>query len=63
MFYKICNKFIVDTGKKIKIRRQYQLTARPPRPGPCLDFGFQYALIRNNPDISKSNPVIDRYYL
>ena len=20
----------------------------PPRPGPCLDFGFQYALIRNN---------------
>ena len=22
--------------------------ARPPRPGPCLDFGFQYALIRNN---------------
>ena len=21
---------------------------RPPRPGPCLDFGFQYALIRNN---------------
>jgi hypothetical protein len=21
--------------------------ARPPRPGPCLDFGFQYALIRN----------------
>ena len=22
--------------------------ARPPRPGPCLDFRFQYALIRNN---------------
>ena len=22
--------------------------ARPTRPGPCLDFGFQYALIRNN---------------
>ena len=22
--------------------------ARPLRPGPCLDFGFQYALIRNN---------------
>ena len=22
--------------------------ARPPRPGPSLDFGFQYALIRNN---------------
>ena len=22
--------------------------ARPPRSGPCLDFGFQYALIRNN---------------
>ena len=22
--------------------------ARPPKPGPCLDFGFQYALIRNN---------------
>ena len=22
--------------------------ARPPRPGPCLDFGFQYARIRNN---------------
>ena len=22
--------------------------ARPPRPGPCLDFGFQYTLIRNN---------------
>ena len=22
--------------------------ARPPRPGPYLDFGFQYALIRNN---------------
>ena len=22
--------------------------ARPPRPGPCLDFGFQYAFIRNN---------------
>ena len=22
--------------------------ARPPRPGPCLDFGFQQALIRNN---------------
>ena len=22
--------------------------ARPPRPGPCLDFGFQYSLIRNN---------------
>ena len=21
---------------------------RPPRPGPCLNFGFQYALIRNN---------------
>ena len=21
--------------------------ARPPRPGPCLDFGFQYSLIRN----------------
>ena len=21
---------------------------RPPRPGPCLDFGFQYVLIRNN---------------
>ena len=24
-----------------------QLT-RPSRPGPCLDFGFQYAFIRNN---------------
>ena len=22
--------------------------ARPPRSGPCLEFGFQYALIRNN---------------
>ena len=22
--------------------------ARPPRPGPCLYFGFQYALMRNN---------------
>ena len=22
--------------------------ARPPRPGPYLDFGFQYALIRYN---------------
>ena len=22
--------------------------ARSPRPGPCLDFGFQYALSRNN---------------
>ena len=22
--------------------------ARPSRPGPCLDFGFQYCLIRNN---------------
>ena len=22
--------------------------ARLPRPGPCLDFGLQYALIRNN---------------
>ena len=22
--------------------------ARPPRPGPCLDFGFQDALTRNN---------------
>ena len=22
--------------------------ARPPSPGPCLDFGFQYAFIRNN---------------
>jgi hypothetical protein len=22
--------------------------ARPPRPEPCLDFGFQYAFIRNN---------------
>ena len=22
--------------------------ARPPRPGPCLKFGFQYALVRNN---------------
>ena len=22
--------------------------ARPPKPGPCLDFGYQYALIRNN---------------
>ena len=22
---------------------------RPPRPGPCLDFGFQYVLIRDNP--------------
>ena len=22
--------------------------ARPPRPGPCLDFGFQYTIIRNN---------------
>ena len=22
--------------------------ARPPRPGPCLDFGLQYTLIRNN---------------
>ena len=21
---------------------------RPPRPGPCLNFGFQYAFIRNN---------------
>ena len=24
------------------------LIAGPPRFGPCLDFGFQYALIRNN---------------
>ena len=24
------------------------LLARPPRPGPCLDFEFQYSLIRNN---------------
>ena len=22
--------------------------AKPPRPGPCLDFAFQYDLIRNN---------------
>ena len=22
--------------------------ARHPSPGPCLDYGFQYALIRNN---------------
>ena len=22
--------------------------AQPPRPGPCLNYGFQYALIRNN---------------
>ena len=22
--------------------------ARPPRPGPCLEFVFQYTLIRNN---------------
>ena len=20
----------------------------PPRPGPCLDFGFEYILIKNN---------------
>ena len=25
--------------------------ARTPRPGPCLDFGLQYALLRN--DLSK----------
>ena len=24
-----------------------QLT-RPPRPGPCLHFGFQYSLVRSN---------------
>ena len=22
--------------------------ARPPSPGPCTDFGFQYTVIRNN---------------
>ena len=24
------------------------MAGKAPRPGPCLDFGFQYALIRNN---------------
>ena len=29
-------------------RHGWQGLARPRRPGPCLDFGFQYVLIRNN---------------
>ena len=32
--------------------------ARPPRPGTCLDFGFQYAHIRNN----RSKKIGVRYW-
>ena len=47
--------YVFEDGTKLKVPSEVERPlsgaprlSRHPRPGPCVDFGFQYTLIRNN---------------